>query len=110
MGSSGFMEALIAGCPNLAQKVINSNYPIPFMGGVLAEHKPQTIKVPGRDPRAGMNCIYHKPQELLQLVKVHRVPVLFVSNNCTRDILKFEDDVELVRELGLTGIGPFVLL
>eukprot|EP00873_Tetraselmis_striata_P018386 jgi/Tetstr1/438650/TSEL_027201.t1 len=104
MGSSGYMQPLIERCPNLAQKIRASNFPIPLMGGVLAERKPQTLRVPGRDPRAGMNCIYHKPKEIMELTKKFNCPLLFVSNNCTADILKFENDVELVKALELEGL------
>jgi len=61
------------------------------------------LQIPGRDPRAGMNCIYHKPREMLDLAKWNNAPLLFVSNNSTNKILCFEDDVELVRELSLSG-------
>eukprot|EP00193_Tetraselmis_chui_P002329 CAMPEP_0177769180 /NCGR_PEP_ID=MMETSP0491_2-20121128/10172_1 /TAXON_ID=63592 /ORGANISM="Tetraselmis chuii, Strain PLY429" /LENGTH=467 /DNA_ID=CAMNT_0019286147 /DNA_START=1323 /DNA_END=2726 /DNA_ORIENTATION=- len=104
MGSSGYMEPLMSRCPDLALKVRASNFPIPLMGGVLAERKPQTLRVPGRDPRAGMNCIYHKPKEIMELAKRHNCPMLFVSNNCTADILKFDNDVELVKALELEGL------
>ena len=156
MGSSGFMRPLLANCPDLPKKVLNSSFPIPLMCGVLAELTPQTLKVyrnlwladicfpgfptseahclihlgatpsktsvltcvcvcvcvcvrflhlqiPGRDPRAGMNCIYHKPREMLDLAKWNSAPLLFVSNNSTNNILRFEDDVELVNELKLNG-------
>jgi len=45
MGSSGFMRPLLANCPDLPKKVINSNFPIPLMCGILAELTPQTLKV-----------------------------------------------------------------
>jgi len=104
MGSSGFMQQLTDLCPGLPAKVKHSGFPVPLMCGVLAERMPQTIKIPGRDPRAGMNSIYHRPKEILDLATSHGVPLLFVSNNCTRDILRFDDDKELVKELGLTGL------
>ncbi len=35
--------------------------PAVIMAGVLAEAQTVTLAVPGRDPRATMNAIYHEP-------------------------------------------------
>ncbi|GIL65182.1 hypothetical protein Vafri_18968 [Volvox africanus] len=71
------------------------------MAGVQAEVAPQTLPLPGRDPRSTSNAIYHPDgvRVLLRLAKKYSVPLLFVTNNICNQLLKFQDAGEVLEQL-----------
>jgi hypothetical protein len=105
-GSIGYFAELKSLAPSLGRKMKASNMPVIVMAGVAAELKPATLAVPGRDPRATMNAIYHKSgvQAMLDLAQENDIPLLFVSNNVCNEMLKFEDADEVIKELDLEGL------
>lgn len=105
-GSLGYLELLKVKAPSLGAKMKASGMPVCIMAGVLAELEAATLRVPGRDPRATMNAIYHADavQSLLDMAHRSSIPLLFVTNNTCNNMLKFENADETIRELSLKGL------
>ena len=105
-GSIGYLEELMRAAPSLGAKMKASNMPVIMMAGIEAESTPATLAVPGRDPRATMNAIYHKDgvQAMLELAEKYDIPLLFVTNTDCNEMLKFEDAREVIKALGLKGL------
>jgi hypothetical protein len=105
-GSIGYFAELKSLAPSLGRKMKASNMPVIVMAGIEAELKPSTLAVPGRDPRATMNALYHKDgiRILLDVAADHRIPLLFITNSDCNESLKLEDADEVIKELGLDGV------
>ncbi|GLI66710.1 hypothetical protein VaNZ11_010646 [Volvox africanus] len=105
-GSVGYLDSLVKilqqdGEKVLGQKLRASGRPIVIMAGVQAEVTPQTLPLPGRDPRSTSNAIYHPDgvRVLLRLARQYSVPLLFVTNNICNQLLKFQDAGEVLEQL-----------
>ncbi|GIL84720.1 hypothetical protein Vretifemale_13344 [Volvox reticuliferus] len=105
-GSVGYLDSLVKmldrdGEQVLGNKLRASRLPIVIMAGVQAEVVPQTLPLPGRDPRSTSNAIYHADgvRVLLRLAKQYSVPLLFVTNNVCNQLLKFQDAGEVLEQL-----------
>ncbi|GLC37724.1 hypothetical protein PLESTM_000640600 [Pleodorina starrii] len=111
-GSIGYLDSLVKalgpeGEEVLGRKMKAAGLPVVLMAGVQAELAPQTLPLPGRDPRATANAIYHPDgvRVLLRLAKEHDVPLLFVTNNACNRLLRFGDAGEVAAGLGLVAGG-----
>ncbi|GLC34118.1 hypothetical protein PLESTB_000839300 [Pleodorina starrii] len=110
-GSMGYLAGLIEllgpeGEKVLGRKMKASGLPLVMMAGIQAEVVAQTLKLPGRDPRATKNAIYYPDavRVLLRLAKEHGVPLLFVTNNTCNRLIKFQDAPEVISRMGLRGM------
>lgn len=110
-GSMGYLHRLVEvlgpeGEQVLGSKMRASKLPLIIMAGVQAEVVTQTLPLPGRDPRATKNAIYHPEsvRVLLRLAEAHGVPLLFVTNNVCNKLLKFQDAAEVAERMALQGL------
>mmetsp|Transcript_69476 Transcript_69476/g.219890 ORF Transcript_69476/g.219890 Transcript_69476/m.219890 type:complete len:660 (-) Transcript_69476:13-1992(-) len=105
MGPVGWVEKLEELCPELGTKLRACPFPIPIVGGVLAEKELQ-LQVPNYgegDSRATLNALKHSPEALLRIARLNNLRLLFVTPYVSR-MLCFDDAAELVGELGLSGL------
>lgn len=105
-GSVGYLQLLMALCPNLGVKLKASGMPVVIMAGILAESESATLRLPGRDPRSTMNALYHADAVKLLLAEAakHGVPLLFVTNNVCNQMLRFDDADSLSEAMQLQGL------
>ncbi|GIL46401.1 hypothetical protein Vafri_3397 [Volvox africanus] len=110
-GSMGYLAGLVKhlgpeGEKVLGRKMKASGMPLIMMAGIQAEVVAQTLKLPGRDPRATKNAIYYPDavRSLLRLAKEHQVPLLLVTNNTCNRLIKFQDANEVISRMGLKGL------